>query len=300
MTESSSNQLTGWRSAIGWGAALIMAFLWFSAGLWKLSDISGWQLKLTQLLVPIWASLPATMLVAISEVVAAVLLVVPAWRRLGAWLSTALLVVFMVYMGVNYSTLQGEDCSCFPWLERAVGPAFFWSDAAMVAVSLLAAKFAVSTARIKQAAYVTAGVVVFAIGMLGYDRMKPAAGDEVPATITAADQEYALRDDKVFLYFFNPTCLHCLDVGLSMAKLEWKVDFVGIPTQDFDLSSGFVEDTGLQDVLLSPDLDLLKKTFPFEDVPYAAAVENGRVLERFQFFEEPEFSAKLRELGLVE
>ena len=44
---------TKWAGWLGWAAAVVMAALWFSAGLWKLTDISGWQLKLTQLLVPV-------------------------------------------------------------------------------------------------------------------------------------------------------------------------------------------------------------------------------------------------------
>ena len=89
---------------IGLAAAAAMALLWFTAGLWKLTDISGWQLKLTQLLlVPAGLSLAGTLLVGISEVAAGVLLLRPAWRRWGGWLSAALLAGFMVYMGVNYT-----------------------------------------------------------------------------------------------------------------------------------------------------------------------------------------------------
>ena len=73
----------GGRHWIGFAAAAVMALLWFTAGLWKLSDISGWQLKLTQLLVPVQWSLPGTLAVAIAEVGAGVLLLRPAWRRWG-------------------------------------------------------------------------------------------------------------------------------------------------------------------------------------------------------------------------
>ena len=124
-----------------------MAVLWFTAGFWKLSDISGWQLKLTQLLVPMRWSLVGTLAVGAAEVIAGVLLLRAPWRRWGGWLSALLLVAFMAYMGLNYETLRGEDCSCFPWLERAVGPAFFWSDAAMLAAALLAVRFSPSPSR---------------------------------------------------------------------------------------------------------------------------------------------------------
>ncbi len=288
-----------WKSWIGWITAVAMAFLWFAAGLWKLSDISGWQLKLTQLLVPVKWSLAATMTVAAAEVAAGVLLLRTSWRRWGGYLSAALLVAFMSYMAINYQTLRGEDCSCFPWLERAVGPAFFWSDAAMLAIAVLAACFAPKPSVGKSAAGAMFGVVLFAGAMLAVDRLGPQPGEDVPAAITADGKTYGLREGKIFLYFFNPSCMHCLDAGQKMSQYDWNSDFVGIPTQDFDWGPGFVEDAGLKNVKLSSDLKMLKETFPFEDVPYGAVIENGKVLERIVFWEEPELNEKLRGYGFI-
>lgn len=288
-----------WHNWVGWTAAVLMAILWLVAGIWKLTDLSGFQVKLTQLLVPVSLSLPATLALAVSEVFAGVLLLVPAWRRWGGYFSAALLLVFMAYVGINYATLQGEDCSCFPWLERAVGPAFFWSDAGMVALALVAAWFSPRPARLKGAAYALASVAALGFVMLGVDQLRPAAAAEVPEKIAVDGGEFSLHDGRVFVYFFNPTCLHCLDAGIAMSELEWDAQFVGVPTQDYDFGPGFVEDTGLKNVTLSPDLEPLKEVFPFEDVPYAAAIENGQVRERLMFFEEPELSEKLRELGFV-
>ena len=293
----------GWQSAVGWFCALAMALLWLVAGLWKLSDISGWQIKLNQLLVPAALTLPATLAVASSEVFAGLLLLRPKWRRLGGVLSVALLLVFMAYVGLNYDTLRGEDCSCFPWLERAVGPAFFWSDAAMVLLAALAAIFAPKMAAFTGARNLLIAVLALAVVALAWDKMKPAAGADVPATIIVEELEYQLREGKQFIYFFNPTCLHCLDVGIAMSKYEFQVPFLGVPTQDFDYSGGFLNDAGLTGkVKMSPDLDKLKETFPFDDVPYAAAIENGRVLHRFPMIEleEPELGEKLKELGIVQ
>lgn len=292
-------QDAAWKSWIGWSAAAAMAFLWFTAGLWKLSDISGWQLKLTQLLVPVQWSLPATMAVAVGEVAAGVLLLRPAWRRWGGYLSVVLLAAFMVYMAVNYQTLQGEDCSCFPWLERAVGPAFFWSDAAMLALAATAAWFAPKPSAVRSAVGAMCGIVLFAAAMLAVDRFGPQPSGDVPATITADGETYGLLEGRTFLYFFNPTCMHCLDAGLQMAQYDWNAEFVGIPTQDFHWGPGFVEDTGLKNVKLSPDLEMLKEVFPFEDVPYGAALEDGKILERIIFWEEPELSATLRARGFI-
>ncbi len=288
---------TGW---IGLAAAAIMALLWFSAGLWKLTDISGWQLKLTQLLVPVSLSLAGTLVVGVTEVAAGVLLLRPAWRRWGGWLSTVLLVGFMAYMALNYQTLQGEDCSCFPWLERAVGPAFFWSDAAMLGASLLAVRFAPPARDLRGAGIAVLAVVLFASAMLGIDRLGPEPDITYEASITADGEPYDLGRGSVFLYFFNPSCMHCLHAGQAMAKFDWRVDFVGVPTQDPDWGPGFVEDAGLRNVKLSPDVETLRETFVFQDVPYGALLENGAVLADLVFWEEPELGATLRRHGFIE
>jgi len=296
-----SSQTEGWKGTVGWVSAVLMAALWLVAGLWKLSDISGFQLKLNQLLVPVALTLPATLAVAVSEVFAGILLLRPAWRRLGGLFSTLLLVVFMAYIGYHYQTLIGEDCSCFPWLERAVGPAFFWSDGAMIVVSLLAAWFAPQMGQFTQARNLLVGILALAVVAYGWDRLRPESGAEVPAVITVAEQDYNLREGKVMLYFFNPLCLHCLDVGIELSHYQFQADFIGVPTQDPEMAPGFLEDAQLAGrVQLSPDLELLKETFPFDDVPYLAVIEDGKVLERFQFFDQPAFGDKLKELGAIE
>lgn len=284
---------------IGLIAAVCMALLWLTAGLWKLSDISGWQLKLTQLLVPSNLSLPGTLLVAVSEVAAGVLLLRPAWRRWGGWLSVLLLAGFMAYMALNYEALRGEDCSCFPWLERAVGPAFFWSDAAMLGASLMAVWFSPRPTQLRAAGITMIAVVGLAGVMLGVDRFGPEPAITFAETITVDGEPYDLGTGQVFLFFFNPSCMHCLHAGQAMARHQWLVDFVGVPTQDPDWGPGFVEDAGLSSVLLSPEAERLRETFVFQDVPYGALLDSGRVLEDIIFWEEPELGSTLRAHGFI-
>lgn len=301
MTTSQNPQ--GWKNTLAWTCAGVMALVWLVAGLYKLSDIGGFQVKLSQLLVPTALTLPGTLVVAIGELFAGILLLRPAWRRLGGLVSTGLLLVFMGYMAMNYTALKGADCSCFPWLERAVGPAFFWVDGAMAAASLIAAFFAPKMIAVKQTRFVLFGIMALAVVALGYDKFGPQGGEDVPASILVEGEDYALREGKVFIYFFNPTCIHCLDVGKKLSKYEFQADFVGVPTQDFEFGEGFLEDAGLTGkVKLSSDLDKLKQTFPFDDVPYAAAIEDGLVTQRFTMIdlEEPEMGRRLRELGIVQ
>jgi uncharacterized membrane protein YphA (DoxX/SURF4 family) len=289
-----------WKAWVGWTAAILMAALWLIAGVWKLMNLSGFQLMLTQLLVPVSLSMPGTLALVVSELTAGILLLVPAWRRIGGYFSAGLLLVFMGYVGYNYEALLGADCSCFPWIERSVGPGFFWGDGAMLVLALLAAWFSRPPARLTQAAYAVVGVLAMTGVMYAVDQSAPAAADDLPATIQVEGGELALSEGPVFLYFFNPTCMHCLDAGIAMSKYPWKATFVGIPTQDPDFGPQFFGDAGLKDVKLSTELDRLKTVFPFEDVPYAVALQDGKVVAQLRFFEEPELGHELREIGFVE
>jgi hypothetical protein len=85
-----------------------------------------------------------------------------------------------------------------------------------------------------------------------------------------------------------------------MAEYNWLVDFIGIPTQDPDWGPGFLQDAGLTGVRLSPDVERLRETFEFQDVPYGAMLEDGSVLERLMFWEEPDLSETLRRHAFIE
>ncbi len=76
--------------------------------------------------------MPLVILLGIAEALGGLLVLIPRYRRWGAWLIAALLVAFMGYIGLRYQALVGRDCSCFPWLKRAVNPAFFPEDGAIL------------------------------------------------------------------------------------------------------------------------------------------------------------------------
>jgi len=297
---NSENHMERWKYFIGWGAAIAMATLWLVAGIWKLANLSDFQLKMTQLLVPVAWSLPATFALAVAETFTGLLLLRPTWRRWGGHISTTLLIVFMVYVGINYEALRGADCSCFPWIERAVGPGFFIGDGVMLLVSVVATFWAPRSSQLRSSLVLLGGIVILAIVSLIWDQAIVTQEYDVPETIQIDSGELSLREGQIFVYFFNPTCLHCLDAGITMAEFTWKAIFVGVPTQDFDFASGFVDDTGLRNVRLSPDLDLLKTKFPFEDVPYGVAIQNGQVVEKMRFFEKPELEERLRQVEFIE
>ena len=190
-----------WRQWIGAGAAIAMGVLWLLAGIWKLGIISQWQLMMTQILVPVSLSLVATMAVIIGDLTAGILLVYPPWRRLGGLFSTGLLTIFTTYFAINYNTLKGADCSCFPWVERTVDPAFFWTESVMIALSLVAAWFAPPMRKLGTAAKTVAAIVTVAFIALAINKLAPQLDTEVPASIQTNGDELSLHQGKVFIFF---------------------------------------------------------------------------------------------------
>src|SRR5262249_29378118 len=112
--------------------------------------------------------MPFTILLAIGELTAAVLVLVPRFRRWGAILASFLLLSFMVYMGARYELIKGADCSCFPILKRAVGPGFFWGDGAMLALAIMAGLWAKPVqAAIRSMAVIVGATAVFVAASYG-------------------------------------------------------------------------------------------------------------------------------------
>lgn len=287
-----------WKSVIEWAAALAMAALWFSAGLWKLSDLTATQARMTQALVPHSLSFLAAISFGAAETLAGILILVPQWRRWGAWLSVLLLAAFMAYIGWNYHALTGADCTCFPWLKRAVGPMFFVEDAAMMAVALITGLLASSSRGLRKASVALGAVLVLAAGALAMDRVR-GQGAVGPETITVDGKPFPLREGRVFLFFLNPYCPHCYNAAQTMSAMSWQATVIGVPTQSPTEAPGFFQSAGWSGVKISPDLDKLKQPFPFTDAPYAVALENGRLLDKVTFFEEPDLGKQLRKIGFI-
>src|SRR6202165_3371205 len=130
--------LPAWKRALSSTVAILLAILFFVSGAWKLSDPFQWAQILGEFRVPANLALPFTLALGIGEMLGAVLITVPRFRRWGSWLIALLLVAFMIYIGANYNTLAGKECSCFPLVKRTIGPAFFIGDTVMLLMAGLA------------------------------------------------------------------------------------------------------------------------------------------------------------------
>jgi hypothetical protein len=289
-----------WQTVLGTLSAVALTALFLSSGLWKLIDPISWSERLVQALVPRQLALVGAIGVGMAETLGAVLVLAPRWRRWGAWICGALLLVFMAYFAVNYKALAGGDCSCFPWLKRVVGPGFFLSDAGMLVLAVLAGLWAKPSRCWKQAAGVFCAIAVFAGAMYGYQATR-GGGVVAPPTVTVDGKPFPLREGKVFVYFFDPECAHCFAAAKDFATYRWKggIQLVATPTVNPKWGAIFLERTGFQS-RWTPDQEILRQAFRFTDPPYAVTLEDGRLVKALPFFDDVEPRKTLKAMGWIE
>jgi uncharacterized membrane protein YphA (DoxX/SURF4 family) len=294
-----SIEVPAWKSIVSHITAAIVALLFLSSGIWKISDPFGWARMVEEFLVPANLSLPLTLLLGIGETLAGALILIPRFRRWGAWLATLLLAGFMIYIGIHYSQLVGKDCSCFPLVKRAINPMFFVEDGVMLLAALVAGFLSVPPARLTRA-IILAAVIAAASGVSYGAAVMHQTGTKAPDTITVEGKPYSLQHGKVFLFFYDPNCGHCDAAARAMSKFDWKTDVtvVAIPTQAQRFAAAFLRDTGLK-AQTSLDLDPLKKIFPFGDPPYGIALDNGHEIGPVPHYEANEPADTLRKLGFI-
>jgi uncharacterized membrane protein YphA (DoxX/SURF4 family) len=287
-----------WKTALNWTMAVLTAILFLVAGLYKITDPVGFAVKLSQLKFPEAYSLSAAILLGVTETFAGVLVLVPRYRRWGAAIASLMLLAFMLYVGFFYDALRGADCSCFPWVKRAVGPGFFVGDALMLVFAIGAGVWARRSENLKGAALILAAVAVFAGVSYGVDAARN-TGTKAPNNIAVAGKPYSLTSGKVFLYFFDPVCMHCLEAGRKMSAMNWgDTRFVGVPVSDPQFAENFMQRTALNKPI-STDWEILKKTFSVKGTPGGVALENGHEKAELTRFEGDEPAATLRKLAFI-
>ena len=285
-----------WKSWAGTVCALLLALIFLTSGFWKLTDPLSTAQRMIQMLFPAQLALAVAIVTGLAEAWAGVMVVVPRWRKWGAWLSGLLLLAFMVYMAVNYKALTGADCSCFPWVKRVVGPMFFLSDGAMLALAVGAAVWSRKVESGRQALMALGALVVFAGAVLGVT-MSRQTGLRAPDSVLVDGKAYDLQQGRVYVFFFDPECMHCFDAAQRMEKFQWNnVRTVVLPTKNPQWGAPFLRDTGLH-APLSKDTAKMRAVFQFTDPPYAVALENGRQLKALTIFDEKHPEEELKALG---
>jgi len=294
-----SLELPAWKNVAAWLCAVSIGIFFLGAGLWKLTDHLGAATRMNQMLVPGSLSVLTAVFFGIAETFAGVLILVPKFRRWGALLCVGMLFAFMVYMAWNYTALKGMDCTCFPWLERAVGPAFFWSDGAMIGMAALAGLWAPRAAGFRAMSLILGCVLALAGVAYGITESRQ-SGTKAPATITVEGEPFSLQQGRVLLYFYDPECSHCDAAARRMAKHVWKdVRVIGLPTRVPQFAQYFMDSTSLKGKN-SPDHESLKKLFPHGDPPYGVVLENGRMKAGLPRFDAEEPESTLRKFGWIQ
>jgi uncharacterized membrane protein YphA (DoxX/SURF4 family) len=296
---SATFDLPGWKKTISGVAALLLAILFFASGAWKLTDPFQWAQALTEFKVPSQFALPFTLALGVGETFSAVLVLVPRFRRWGSLLIGLMLIAFMIYVGANYGALAGKDCSCFPIVKRTIGPGFFAGDAVMLAMATLTGWWARPSENIRAVLVVLGTVVVFAGVSYGVNATR-LTGLKAPESITVDGQPFSLQHGDIFLFFYDPECLHCDAAARRMAKLNWKdTKVIAIPTHDPQFAASFLHDTGLK-AGTSLEIQLLRSKFQFVDPPYGVALQHGRQKAAVTSFEDSEPAATLHRIGFIE
>lgn len=297
--ELASLDLPGWKSAASWLAALVLAALFAVSGIWKITYPLDWAVRISEMKFPENLSLAAALVVGIAETAGAAMILTPRLRRLGAVVIALLLAAFMIYFAANYQALRGAECSCFPWVKRVVGPAFFAGDGVLLALAALAWVWAKPMHGLRPAALILGVVVVYALVSYGAAATR-LSGTKAPETVQVNGAAYSLQHGKILLFYFDPECAHCSKAAKKMSQLDWgATKVVAIPVATPQFAGMFLNETGLK-ADLTMDHEKLKAVFPYTAAPAAVALEDGRERAALTKFEEDsEPGATLRSLGFV-
>ena len=288
-----------WKTVLCVVSAYLLAAVMLLAGIWKMTNPIEAATRMNQALVPAALSFPAAVGFGITETLAGLMLLIPRFRRWGGMLSAALLVAFMVYIGIFYTRLVGEECNCFPWIQRAVGPLFFVSDGVMLLWALAAWFWAKPSRGIRPALLMLAVICVFSAVSATIAVNRP-VGLEAPESILVDGQPFNLHDGRVLLYFFDPECTHCLFAARDMTEYKWREDvkIIFVPTDRKWLADQFLDAAGWEAPVTS-DSEKLREVFKFGDPPFAAAIVDGHQVAAMTVFEGDEPKATLGDAGFI-
>jgi uncharacterized membrane protein YphA (DoxX/SURF4 family) len=289
-------------------AALLMAVVFVASGGYKMLMPLDAAERLTQVLIPGNLSVAAAVTLAITELFAAIMLLMPRYRRFGAAIMLAMLVAFCIYVGVNFERLQGEDCGCFPWIKRAVGPVFFISNGVMILLAGIAGWWASHSSSwwsprpVRTSVVVLGALTLLSVGSAAWASARE-TGLEAPATLRVNGQVLSLADAPTFLYLYDPECAHCLQSAKMMAQWKWgSTRVLAVPTINPEWGQFLLNDSGFPAQLATDpeDLKALRAVFEFANPPYGVALKRGRarIVVRYADFV-PELEGKLRAEGFL-
>jgi uncharacterized membrane protein YphA (DoxX/SURF4 family) len=289
-----------WKSTASLIAGILLGLIYLVSGGWKvLEPFTTGQLLEQAKVPPGWGALGAATLGAL-ELFAAVLLFFPRYRRLGGLLGSGLLVFFIAWVAYYYTALTGQECSCFPFIKRAISPWFFLEDAVMLLLGLAAFFWSPPVKSWRAPVVALVSIAVLAGASFGWGAMER-TGLAAPSPIVVDGKATPITEGKVFLFFYDPMCMHCNNAAKFMSGFDWgDTRVIAIPTTMPQWAEGFLHDNGLK-AGTSLEEPKLRKTFKFVDPPYGVALVNGHQKASFgqMDFEPPAPKAALQKLGFI-
>jgi hypothetical protein len=298
---SSRADRASWQRNIAAIAAIILGLIFLVSGGWKiLSPFKTGELLEQAQVHGGWGAIGAATLGTL-ELFTAFLLFTTRFRRWGGLLGAGMLIFFMGWIGYYYSALVGHECSCFPIIKRTVGPGFFIGDGVMLLLAIAAFAWSRRVTQVRIPAVALAGLVALAAISFGVNASQRSKA-QVPVPVIVDGKPADLTTGKVFLFFYDPSCMHCDAASKFMSTLNWGDSrVVAIPTINPQWAASFLHDTHLK-AGTSLELDKLKKAFPFVDPPFGVALKDGRVQQTFSQaqFNAPSPEPDLKKLGLIQ
>ncbi len=297
---SGANERVAWQRNAAAIAAILLGIVFLVSGGWKvLSPFKTGELLEQAQVAAGWGPAGAAALGTL-ELLAAFLLFTPRFRKWGGILGSALLIFFIGWIAYYYHVLVGHECSCFPIIKRTVGPGFFVGDGIMLLLGLAAWAWSPRVARWRVPAVAFISLAVLAAASFGANTLQR-KNVQVPNPVIVDGTPQNLTQGKVFLFFYDPSCMHCDAASKFMSKLNWgSTRIVAIPTVNPQWAASFLHDTHLK-AGTSLELTKLKNAFPFVDPPFGVALEDGRVEQTFgqAQFDVPLPEPDLKKLGFV-
>ncbi len=295
------------RRIFGWVLALALAAVFGVAGAWKLYDPAAAARQQVVLGLPAAWATPFVVLLGSLELLAAALVLAPPLRRSGAALAAGLTIVFLLYLGVNYSRVKGKECGCLPGRTRNVGAMFFLEDGLLLAAAAASALLSgrtVWTAR-RVAGLGAAFVMLAGAGWASSRLDKPLFAGSPPLALQMMDRSGRLHQrtfssgERYLLYFENPTCGSCLLASEALRKLPLKLPLIALPTEQLESSYRELDEVGLRDAEVSTDFEPLSRRLGVERIPSMFLMDGSMPRAVVVDFQEPELSRRLRELGII-
>jgi uncharacterized membrane protein YphA (DoxX/SURF4 family) len=296
-----TEQTFGWKRNVATVSAILLGLIFLVSGGWKVLSPFQTGEVLEQAQVPAGLGAVGAAALGTLELFAAILLFLPRFRKLGGLLGSALIIFFICWVGYYYKVLVGHECNCFPIIKRSVGPGFFMGDGVMLLMGLAAYLWSPTVRALRIPAIAFTSLVVLA--GVSFAKGEISRGHvQVPSPLMVDGKPQNITSGKVFLFFYDPECTHCIGAARFMSKLKWgDTKIISIPTHDPQFAPDFLGDTHFK-AGTSTETARLRKVFTFVDPPFGVALDDGQVKETFSQsqFNEPLPQPELKRLGFVQ